>query len=103
MTTSLPLTQLEQEVFQYLNDTPNAREAKCEYCDGKGKLPGKTILINGEFFNDLCAACKGTGKTPAARIETLAARISHEMDVRYSEALVIVEKWVLTNHDKILE
>jgi hypothetical protein len=54
MTTSQPLTQLEQEVFDYLNDTPNAREA---------------------------------------RIETLAARISHEMDVRYSEALVIVEKW----------
>ncbi len=48
------LTELEQEVFDYLNDTPNAREA---------------------------------------RIETLAARISHEMDVRYSEALAIVEKW----------
>lgn len=54
MTTSQPLTQLEQEIFEYLNDTPNARES---------------------------------------RIETLAARISHEMDVRYSEALVIVEKW----------
>ncbi len=52
MTTQL--TQLEQEVFDYLNDTPNAREA---------------------------------------RLETLAARISHELDVRYSEALVIVEKW----------
>ena len=48
------LTELEQEVFDYLNATPNAREA---------------------------------------RLETLAARISHEMDVRYSEALVIVEKW----------
>ncbi len=54
MTTSQPLTELEQEVFDYLNDTPNATEA---------------------------------------RIETLAARISHEMDVRYSEAKVIVEKW----------
>ena len=48
------LTELEQEVFDYLNDTPNARQA---------------------------------------RIETLAARISHELDVRYSEALVICEKW----------
>jgi hypothetical protein len=54
MNTPTQLTQLEQEVFEYLNDTPNAREA---------------------------------------RIETLAARISHEMDVMYSEALVIVDKW----------
>lgn len=54
MTASQPLTQLEQEVFDYLNDTPNAR---------------------------------------GARIETLAARISHELDVRYSEAKIIVEKW----------
>ncbi len=54
MTTSQPLTQLEQEVFDYLNDTPNARES---------------------------------------RIETLAARISHELDVRYSEAKEIVIQW----------
>ncbi len=52
------LTQLEQEVFDYLNDTPNAREA---------------------------------------RVETLAARISHEMNVRYSEAKWIVLKWQLTD------
>ncbi len=52
------LSELEQEVFDYLNDTPNAREAG---------------------------------------IETLASRISHEMDVRYSEALVIVEKWKTTS------
>jgi hypothetical protein len=57
MTTSQPLSQLEQEIFDYLNDTPNARQA---------------------------------------RIETLAARISYELDVRYSEALVIVEKWMET-------
>ncbi len=55
MTTSQPLIELEQEVFDYLNDTPNTRQA---------------------------------------RIETLAARISHEMSLRYSEALVIVEKWL---------
>ena len=53
-TTSQPLTELEQEVFDYLNDTPNARES---------------------------------------RLETLAARISHELDVRYSLAWEIVFKW----------
>ncbi len=49
------LSELEQEVFNYLNDTPNAMEVSTTQ---------------------------------------LAARISHELDVRYSEALVIVEKWV---------
>jgi hypothetical protein len=55
MTTSQPITQLEQEVFYYLNETPNARQ----------------VII-----------------------ETLAARISYELSVRYSEALLIVEKWI---------
>jgi hypothetical protein len=48
------LTQLEQEVFDYLNDTPNAREVSTTQ---------------------------------------LAARISHEMDVSWTLAKEIVEKW----------
>jgi DnaJ-class molecular chaperone len=84
-----PLTQLEQEVFDYLNDTPNAREAICKHCAGSGY----DSYPNYSTSYPICTECEGTGKTPAARIETLAARISHELDVRYSEALVIVEKW----------
>ncbi len=56
------MTQLEQEVFDYLDETPNAREAT---------------------------------------VGNLAARISYELDVKFSEAKEIVINWKINNHEHI--
>ncbi len=56
-------------------------------------MPLQPFTLN-DLEREAFAYLNDTPNSREARIETLAARISHELDVRYSEALVIVEKWM---------